>query len=90
MAQMPKAGRPAKTPGKVQPKRTPGALNHLPSMRDRAKADEPWNATGKAALPLPAPGPQPRPLPQHPRRDGGSYHARLAGRLLAAPGGPRQ
>lgn len=49
------AGRPARTPGSQQPPRTPGALDHLPSMRARAKADEPWNATGKAALPLPPP-----------------------------------
>lgn len=53
---MPKAGRPAKTAGGKQPPRVPGATNHLPSMRARAKLDEPWNATGRAALPLGTPG----------------------------------
>ena len=43
----PKAGRPAKTAGKSQPPRTPGATEGGGRMRERAGEDEPYNPLGK-------------------------------------------
>lgn len=50
---MPPAGRPARTAGAKVPPRTPGVTGG--KVRSRISLDQPWNATGKAALPLKPP-----------------------------------
>jgi len=52
-AKTPHVGRPAKTPGAAKPPVIPGATSG--TIRQRAKADGVWNATGKAAPPLERP-----------------------------------
>lgn len=48
-AKTPHVGRPAKLPASATPAKIPGATKG--SIRQRAKADEPWNPTGKATPP---------------------------------------
>ena len=45
----PHVGRPARIPGAKTPPRVAAATSG--SVRQRARADEPWNPTGKAAPP---------------------------------------